>query len=186
MSTVSSSAFDLRLMAPVEGLRVRLRHWHAGDLPLIASASEDRYVPLITTVPEQYTPAEGEAWLARQERQFRNRTGCPLAIALPDDDRAAGFAGINGISWAHRRASIGFWIGRAHRGVGLASDAVSLLPEMARRMRLIRLEALVEPDNPASLHICRKAGFTDEGLLRGYQRIGDRQRDMLILSMILT
>lgn len=185
MSTVSGAPFDLRLLVPTEGLRVRLRPWHAGDLALIAAVSDDRYIPTVTTVPEQYSDEAGAAWLARQEQRFVERTGCPLAIALPDDDRAVGFAGINGISWAHRRASVGFWIEQSHRGAGLGTDAVGLLPELARRMRLIRLEALVEPDNPASLRICQRAGFSEEGLLRRYQRFGGRQRDMIMLSLIV-
>lgn len=164
---------------------VTLRAWRPDDLPVIAEASQDPYIPLITTVPRAYTPEEGHAWLRRQHDQAAEGRGCPMAITTAAGGEVVGLATITGIDWAHRRASIGYWILDRHRGRGLAKAAVSLLPDLARELGLIRLQALIEPDNRASRAACRAAGFTEEGTLRSDHRIGDRNRDMIMFALIL-
>jgi hypothetical protein len=46
---------DLRTVGPRSNDVVALRGWQPSDLPVIAEASEDPYIPLITTVPSRYT-----------------------------------------------------------------------------------------------------------------------------------
>jgi ribosomal-protein-alanine N-acetyltransferase len=179
------SPIDLRRLVPFEADDVRLRHWEQEDLYVVAAASIDRYIPTITTVPRYYTDEAGRDWLLRQNRHLQRGTGCPLTIARRSDNRAVGFAGINGISWEHRRASVGYWVERQHRGRGYAAAALTMLPLLARRMGLVRLDALVEPDNSASLWLCKQAGFAEEGVLRSYFRLDGRQRDMVMLSLLL-
>ena len=101
------------------------------------------------------------------------------------DGAAVGMATITGIDWTHRRANIGYWILERHRGRGLAKAAIGLLPDLARELGLVRLQALIEPDNRASQAACRALGFTEEGLLRRYHRIGDRNRDTLMFALLL-
>jgi len=183
MSTLAGPP-DLRGMPPRGDGAVRLRPWEAGDLAVIAEASADPYIPLITTVPAPYTPAAGRAWLERQEDQLSQGTGCPMAIWVPAAGQVVGLATIAGISWVHRRGGIGYWVLPRYRGCGYGRAAAALLPGVARDIGLVRLEALVEPGNRASLAVCQSAGFVPEGLLRSYYRIGNLNRDMIMLSLL--
>lgn len=108
-----------------------------------------------------------------------------MAITTAADGDVVGMATITGIDWAHRRASIGYWILDRHRGHGFARAAISVLPDLARKLGLVRLQALIESDNHASQAACRAAGFTEEGTLRRYHRIGDHNRDMILFALIL-
>jgi len=164
---------------------VLLRAWQPGDLPVIAEATRDPYIPLVTTIPVRYTTGEGDAWLRRQREQAAAGYGCPLAIVVLDTGEVAGMATVTGIDWTHYRANVGYWVLPRLRGRGYATAAVSLLPEMAAEWGLIRLQALVETSNHASRRVCRSAGFVEEGVLRRYQRIGDRNRDMVIYARVL-
>jgi RimJ/RimL family protein N-acetyltransferase len=108
-----------------------------------------------------------------------------MAIISRATGQAVGMATINGINWTHRRAAIGYWILHRHRSHGLAKATVSLLPGLARELGLIRLEALIEPGNHPSQAVCRALGFTEEGTLRSYFRIGGQNRDMIMFAQIL-
>jgi RimJ/RimL family protein N-acetyltransferase/uncharacterized damage-inducible protein DinB len=164
---------------------VLLRAWGPGDLPVIAEASSDSYIPLITTIPVPYTPQQGGAWLRRQWDQAADGRGCPMAIVSRSSSETVGMATITGIDWTHRRAAIGYWILDRHRGRGFAKAAVSLLPGLARDLGLVRLEALIEPGNHASQAVCRALGFAAEGTSRSYYRIGGQNRDMMIFARLV-
>ncbi|MFI6362145.1 GNAT family N-acetyltransferase [Nocardia sp. NPDC050630] len=176
---------DLRSLPPRHNELVLLRPWTADDLPVIAEASVDPYIPLITTIPAHYTPDQGAAWLQRQTDQAATRKGCPLAIVATTTDEVVGLATINTIDWTHRRGNIGYWILDRHRGLGYAKAAVTLLIEIGTELGLIRLQALIEPDNTASQTVCNTCGFTREGILRHYHRIGHTNRDMIMFARIL-
>lgn len=49
---------------------------------------------------------------------------------------------------------------------------------------LARIEAMVEPGNPASVRTMERAGLTREGLLRSYTEITGARRDLLMFSLI--
>jgi [ribosomal protein S5]-alanine N-acetyltransferase len=176
---------DLRTIGPRGNDFVALRGWRPSDLPVIAEASQDPYIPLITTVPSRYTPAEGHAWLQRQHDQAAEGRGCPMAITATATGEVVGMAAINGINWAHRRAAVGYWILHRYRGQGFAKAALALLPDLAHELGLVRLEALVETGNQPSQAVCKAVGFTEEGTLSSYHRIGDEQRDMVMLAHLL-
>jgi len=176
---------DLRGVRPRGNDLVLLRPWRDGDLPVIAEASRDPYIPQITSVPARYTPAEGAAWLQRQHDQLARGQGCPMAICARATGEVVGLATIAGITWVHRRGDIGYWLLPRHRGHGYARAAAALLPGLAAEIGLVRIEALIEPWNMASQAVCRSLGFTEEGLLRSYYRIAGESRDMIIFALLL-
>lgn len=66
----------------------------------------------------------------------------------------------------HRRAEIGFILGRVHWGQGLAAEALRAALAFAfGPMDLHRVEADVDPDNTASLALLARLGFREEGHL---------------------
>jgi hypothetical protein len=67
-----------------------------------------------------------------------------------------------------------------------AKAAVALLPSLARELGLARIEAPIEPENLASQAVCGALGFTQEGTLRSYLRIGGQNRDMIMFAQLIT
>ena len=49
-----------------------------------------------------------------------------------------------------------------------------------------RLELNVEPWNEASIRTAERAGFQQEGLLRNWQDVGGKRKDMLMYSLLPT
>ncbi|MFB4288803.1 GNAT family N-acetyltransferase [Nonomuraea sp. ATR24] len=97
-----------------------LRPWRLTDLPAVAEAAADPYIPLITSVPAVYSDAEGAAFVRRQWARAADGVGYSFAIAR--DGRAVGQIGL----WPgpHGRGSVGYWVAGSARGQGVACAAL--------------------------------------------------------------
>lgn len=93
------------------------------------------------------------------------------------------FPGDNG-----RRAEIGYLVGSAYWGKGIASQAVKMAANavFVEWGQLERLEAVVDVENPASQRVLEKTGFTREGVLRKYYTLKGRPRDAVMFSLLST
>jgi RimJ/RimL family protein N-acetyltransferase len=82
-------------------------------------------------------------------------------------------------------AEIGYWLGEALWGRGIASEAVALVTAHAfADMKILRMFALPFADNPASVRVLEKAGYTREGLLRSSCVKYGEPKDQLLYARI--
>jgi len=76
-------------------------------------------------------------------------------------------------------------VSAAARGRGAATGAVRLItPWSFEALQVWRLEPWVEPENKASQHVLRNAGFTEEGRLRNFFSGDSGPSDALVFSAI--
>jgi RimJ/RimL family protein N-acetyltransferase len=162
-----------------------LREWRDTDLSLIRDVSRDPYIPLITSVPADYSEAAGLAFIQRQRGRLKSREGYPFVIAGGADSRAFGAIGMWVRDAERGRAGVGYWLASSARGRGAAAKALSAMSEWAiGKLGVVRLELFVEPWNIASWRTAEKAGFAREGLLRKRELIGGEWKDMFIYSKV--
>jgi len=139
-----------------------LRPWRLDDLDsLVANASHaDVSRGLRDHFPYPYTGDDGRAWLARAVDE------ADRAWAIEIDGAAVGGLGLHPGTDVHRHsAELGYWLGRRWWGRGRMSTIVACFaPEAMRAFRLHRLYAAVYANNPASMRVLEKAGFTREGV----------------------
>jgi [ribosomal protein S5]-alanine N-acetyltransferase len=84
-----------------------------------------------------------------------------------------------------RKCTVGYELAREAQGQGLMHEALgTVLPWGWRQMQLNRVEALIHPDNAASIRVVRGIGFVEEGRLREVGRWGGRHHDMLQFSLL--
>ncbi|MFL6737729.1 MAG: GNAT family N-acetyltransferase [Sphingomicrobium sp.] len=141
--------------------RLLLRPGWAEDAPALARAiADETVVRNLATAPWPFALEDAEAFLA-----------APRDPAMPSfliTERTAGDPVIIGACGLGRRPSgaveLGYWIGRAHWGRGFATEAGRALIEIARTLKLPRLEASHFIDNPASGRVLEKLGFLPTGL----------------------
>ncbi|WP_326697238.1 GNAT family N-acetyltransferase [Streptomyces sp. NBC_01754] len=162
-----------------------LRPWELSDLPLVREASADAYIPLITTVPSPYSDEAAEEYVRRQWERAATGAGYPFAIVRSRDRRPVGSIGLWLRDAAEGRATLGYWMAAPARRGGVAGAALRTVTTWALHELLIaRLQLLVEPWNTASVRTAESAGFRREGLLRGWQQVGDERRDMLMYARL--
>lgn len=180
---VAAAPLDVPRLAA--GDRFVLRAWEIGDLPLVWEASNDDYIPLITTVPSTYSEAAGEAFIQRQWERASTGSGYPFVIVRVEDGRPLGMVGLWLRDQGEGRASLGYWLAGSARGQGTAADALRAVVRWALGdLQIPRLQLHVEPWNVASQRTAERVGFQREGLLRSWQQVGEERRDMIMYSML--
>jgi len=113
--------------------------------------------------PQPYTVEDAHQFLAgaMKPEQTIER------FAIVHEGHFAGLVGIHRYENVHRfTGEIGYWIGEAFWGKGIASKAVEeMCAYVFERNLYIRIEGQVYDWNPASCRVLEKAGFKKEALL---------------------
>ncbi|KAJ4967953.1 hypothetical protein NE237_014654 [Protea cynaroides] len=86
------------------------------------------------------------------------------------------------------RGELGYVLASKYWGKGIATQAVKLVVSSIFKEwpHLVRLEALVDVENPGSQRVLEKMGFQKEGVLRKYLIQKGKIRDMVIYSFLST
>ena len=80
-------------------------------------------------------------------------------------------------------AEIGYWIGRAHWGHGIATEALTAVTaEAFQRFDITRLYAVPFADHKASVRVLEKAGYVREGHMRRSAIKNGVVRDQLLFA----
>ena len=130
-------------------------------------------------------PADADVYIAGVHQYAERGELFEWGIADISSDRVIGTCTLLHVEERHGRAEIGFALGRAHWGRGLAREAVSLLIAFAfDELGLHRLEADADPRNDRSLRLLEQLGFRREGVLRERYRGEDGMQDAVILGLL--
>lgn len=122
-------------------------------------------------------------FIQASRRQLGANQGFQAAIV--DDGKIVGSAGFHGIDWANMSTSIGYWVAQSHQRRGTVTAAVRALVDYAFGIwRLNRIEIRAAVENDRSRAIPARLGFTEEGVLRRSERVGDRFVDHVVYSVL--
>lgn len=140
----------------------------------VDDAELQRYVP----VPVPYTRAHAEDYTGSYMRMAEPNPGIAVwAIRFEGQLVGAIELRIEEIG----SGDLGFWMGGAHRGQGLMTEAVGLVADHAfGALGLQRLTWSSVAGNVASARVAQRSGFTFEGL----RRLGLQHRDERVDSWI--
>ena len=149
----------------IEGEDFVLRPWRAVDADSLAFHANDAQVAcwLDDRFPYPYTTDDAQAFLAHALS-----TEHEIIRAIERNGEACGCVGIRpGEGVARRTAEIGYWLGRAYWGEGIATAALrALIPHALRELELHRLQARVFDGNEASMRLLERCGFVHEAVLK--------------------
>jgi ribosomal-protein-serine acetyltransferase len=116
-------------------------------------------------------------------KQFEDNDGLQGGLVL--DGRMIGACGLLGIEWEARKTGIGYWLAEEHQGRGLMTRAVQAMSDYAfDELDLNRVEIHVGTENRKSRAIPERLGFHQEGVLRDYERVGDRYLDIVVYALL--
>ena len=169
----------------LETERLELRLMEADDLAFVfqhfSSIEINRYLldeePVQTMEQAQeiidfYIPPEG---------RLHNR----WILTLKEDGTPIGTCGFHKWDQRNHHAEIGYDLGTAHWGKGYMTETLqAALLYGFEKMELNRIEAIVYPENTASLRLLERLGFQKEGLLRQFFRHGKQYYDHWLLSLL--
>jgi RimJ/RimL family protein N-acetyltransferase len=101
------------------------------------------------------------------------------------DDQFIGTCDLSEIDRRHRRAEVGFMLGREAWGQGFASEAMQAVLSYAATQGLRRLLARTHMGNRRSETLLQKLGFEEEGMLRGHVLRDGERRDCRLFGLLL-
>ena len=149
----------------ITGTRCVLRPWRKSDAESIVTHANNASVAkqLRDRFPHPYTRAHAAGFIS-----FATSADPPSNFAIIVDDKAVGGIGyVRGSDVERYSAEVGYWLGEAFWGRGIVTEALQLLTDYAfRELHLLRLFAVPLADNPGSVRVLEKCGYTFEGMLK--------------------
>ncbi|MEU8379422.1 GNAT family N-acetyltransferase [Streptosporangium sp. NPDC048865] len=143
----------------LSGHGVVLREWEDDDLAAMAGLFDDPEVAYWTPLASPFDLDAARAYLERARRRRAAGERVQLAITV-DGGEPAGEVLLMLSGLGLDVAEIGYGLGAAYRGRGLASGAVRVMTEFARKtVGVSRLLLEIEAGNAASVAVARAAGY---------------------------
>jgi ribosomal-protein-serine acetyltransferase len=106
-------------------------------------------------------------------------------FVLIADGVIAGAMGFHRSDPRNDATSLGYWLAERHQGKGLMTAAVqALIAHAFGDLGLHRLEICCAPANARSRAIPERLGFTEEGVRRDGEKLGDGFRDLVVYSLL--
>jgi ribosomal-protein-serine acetyltransferase len=122
-------------------------------------------------------------FIRKTRRQVDENDGFQGALFL--DGQMVGAGGFVSVNWESRWTELGYWLAEEQQGRGLMTKTVSALVDHAfGEWDLNRVEIHAGAGNRRSRAIPERLGFQQEGVLREYERVGDRYIDIVVYSLL--
>lgn len=176
---------DLKRLPTLETERLRLE-------PLIASDATHLYpimghpeVMAYWDIPEVDDPDLVAAIVAGQVEAMAEGRAVYWAMRALADGAFVGACDLSEIDRWHRRAEVGFMLGRDAWGHGYALEAMRAVIAFAATNGLRKLTARTHLGNRRSEALLEKLGFSKEGLLRGHIVKDGQRRDCRAFGLLL-
>lgn len=158
------------------------------DAPLLAEVLRENrefMAPWEPTREDDYFTTDGQAETIRDALADHGR-GTSLPHVVLADDQVVGRITLNGIvRGAFQSCSVGYWIGRAWNGRGLARAALGEIIAIAfDELDLHRIQAETLLDNTASQRVLAHHGFERFGIAPAYLNIAGQWQDHVMYQLI--
>ncbi len=151
---------------PLTTERLSLRPWQATDAAALHRLLNDwEVIRTLAVVPFPYSRELADGWVASSAQRLVDGVAYQLAITGTEKDTELLIGGIGlRLNVAERHAELGYWVGRAYWGHGVASEAAARLMRWAlANLDIDRIEASAATDNAASITVLRRIGFRHVG-----------------------
>lgn len=161
-----------------------LRRWRHEDLDALVRHANDERVArgLSDRFPCPYRRVDGEAFLAGRAVDLAE----PLFAIEVAGEAVGGIGARPGRGERQHGAEFGYWLGASHWGRGVMTRVVAVFaPWLMAELDLLRLQATVMDNNPASARVLLNNGFSEEGVQRSAVVKFGQVHDLRVFSRVL-
>ncbi len=169
----------------LETERLILRPMRMGDARDLYAYARDPEVSRHVLWDPHQSIGQSRQYLRTAIRQYRRGLPASYAITLRPSGRMIGTIGFMWVNLDHKSAEVGYSLSREYWNQGIMTEALRRIVEFSfDQLRLNRLEAQHETDNPASGRVMAHVGMRYEGTLR--QRLNNKGRfvDVALYAML--
>jgi ribosomal-protein-serine acetyltransferase len=157
----------------------------AAALFTLTQKNHAQLLPWLAWVPYVKTVSDSQKYI--EDSLIEMDKGVSLALGIWHQDQLVGCLDFHEISAEHHRALVGYWLDRDQQGHGLMTRSVKTLMTYGfATLGFNRIEIRCAPDNHKSRAIPEKLGFTQEGILRQMEKVGEKYLDDVVYGMLKT
>jgi ribosomal-protein-alanine N-acetyltransferase len=166
--------------------RLRLRQFADRDLEGLHACFGDEAAMCYWNTPVCRSEAETGRWLEYLAKAKSPYDYLAWAVADKRTDRCIGMVNYHHREVRHEKLEIGYILMPAQQGRGLMTEAVrALVGYCFDELGVHRIEALIHPDNRASIQLVERLGFRCEGgPLRDRWRRGDGYMSVMMYGLL--
>jgi RimJ/RimL family protein N-acetyltransferase len=165
--------------------RLSLRWISAEDVDDVYTIYSDPEVMRYWSTPPLADRTAASKLVSEIQESFKRRELLKWGIALRKDDTLIGSVTLFHPDFTHRRAEIGYALGRAHWGQGYMLETLkAVLTYAFEVLEFHRIEADVDPRNVASIRTLERLGFQREGYLRERWQVNGEIQDALFYGLL--
>jgi [ribosomal protein S5]-alanine N-acetyltransferase len=177
--------FDFKRLPILETERLRLEPLVAGDTDHLFPIMGDPEVMAYWDMPEIDDPDLVATIVQSQVDAMAAGRGLYWTMRTLDTGEFVGSCDLSEIDKWHRRAEVGFMLGRDAWGQGYALEAIRSVVAFAATNGIRKLTARTHLGNRRSEAVLEKLGFQEEGLLRGHILKDGERRDCRVFGLLL-
>lgn len=163
-----------------------LRELERKDMAAVNAWRRDPELIAQLGAPYRYIgPEVDERWFDAYQQNRRSTVRCAI-VDRDAPEEILGMITLADIDWVHRNCELHIMIGpAAARGRGAGTFAFSaMLRHAFLDLGLERVQVTVLEDNAASLAVCRKSGFRDEGVLRNAAYKNGVWKNVIVMGVL--
>jgi RimJ/RimL family protein N-acetyltransferase len=150
----------------VRGDRLLLRPHRPGDVDGVYRACQDPDLQRwLTALPVPYRREDAAVYITEISARGR-ANGTDLGCAIEVDGELVGSCGLHSLTSGRLGPEIGYWIAPGARREGSAAEAARALADWALAHGAERVHLFTDVANTPSQAVARRAGFTQEGVVR--------------------
>ena len=167
--------------------RLRLRQFRPGDVEGMHACFGDLEAMRYWNFPACKATADTARWVKALAKAKSPHEWLGWAVAEKRGDRCLGMVNYHHREPHNRRLEIGYILAPGQQGKGLMTEAMqAVLDHCFVQLGVHRVEALIHPDNAASIRLATRLGFRLEGgPLRDYWRNGETYMNTMMYGLIV-
>lgn len=161
--------------------RLLLRPYRPEDVdPVFRACQHPDLQRWLTALPSPYTREAAADFVTGIAPRGR-AAGTDLGCAIDVDGEFVGSCGLHALTTGRLGPEIGYWVAPWARRQGYASEAAGGLAQWALDRGAARVHLFTDVENTASQAVARRAGFTQEGVVRSCLEYRDGGRGDAVL-----
>jgi ribosomal-protein-serine acetyltransferase len=167
-----------------ENLELRLaQERNAEEAFKVVRANLSHLKPWMPWATDNYSVESAREFYKKSLQQFADNEAMALNIVYRG--KIVGGIGFNVFDWQNRQTEIGYWLAANQTGRGIMTKCCRVLINYAfGELLLNRIVIRCATENDKSRGIPERLGFTEEGILRQDEKIGDIFHDIVVYSIL--
>lgn len=169
----------------IDASRLSLRWISAADTDAFYAIYSNPEVMRYWSTPPLADREAAANLITKIQEDWKRRVILKWGIVLRTDDQLIGSVTLFNLDFNHRRAEIGYALGRPYWGQGYMHETLqALLAYAFEVLDLHRIEADVDPRNAASIKTLERLGFQREGYLRERWQVNGEIQDAFYYGLL--